>query len=197
MSKIKMYMYKLKSKNIRMDTTKYLLLIALFAALTAVGGFIRIPIPPVPVTLQTLFVYLSGYMLGKKGGATSQILFLSIGLIGVPIFTMGGGPGYIVKPSFGYLAGFPLSAWFIGFFVEKLDDPLNWWKLFTANCIGMFIILITGVIYLYICMNLIVKTDFTQIKALYWGVIIFLPGEILKIFLAIHLSRKLKPYIQF
>ncbi len=179
-----------------MNTTKYLLLTALFAALTAVGGFIRIPIPPVPVTLQTLFVYLSGHILGKKGGAASQFLFLIIGLIGVPIFTMGGGLGYMVKPSFGYLIAFPLSAWFIGNITEKLDDSLDLWKLFAINCMGMAVILITGAIYLYICINLFLKTEFTPIQALMSGIIIFLPGETLKIFLAIHLSRKLKPYIQ-
>ena len=178
------------------STVHYLLLIALFAALTAAGGFIRIPIPPVPITLQTLFVYLAGHLLGTKGSAASQILFLIIGLIGVPIFTMGGGPGYILKPSFGYLAGFPVSALIIGGLSRKFDESLDWWKMFIINSIGMLIILLMGVVYLYLNMNFILQTDITLFYALWTGVVIFLPGEIVKMLAAIHLVKKLKPHIR-
>ena len=176
---------------------KMLLLIALFAALTAVGGFIRIPIPPVPITLQTLFVYLAAHLLGTKGGVASQILFLMVGLLGVPIFTMGGGPGYILKPSFGYLVGFPIGALVIGLMVGKSNGSLNWWRLFMANGVGMLVILFIGVLYLYINMNFILQTEITWIYALWIGVGVFLPGEIVKIWIAVNLVRKLKFHIQF
>ena len=69
-------------------------LMALFAALTAIGAFIRIPLPYVPITLQTIFVLLAGVLLGKKRAALSQVIYLVIGLAGVPVFTEGGGRLY-------------------------------------------------------------------------------------------------------
>ena len=59
----------------------------LFAALTAVGSLVTIPLPLIPITLQTFFVYLSGVILGSKRGAFSQILYVLIGIIGVPVFS--------------------------------------------------------------------------------------------------------------
>ena len=80
-----------------------LVMISLFAALTAVGAFIKIPIPHVPLTLQTLMVMFAGLILGSRRGALSQLLYLVIGLLGIPIFAQGGGPGYVLQPSFGFL----------------------------------------------------------------------------------------------
>ncbi len=85
--------------------TKMLLLTALFAALTAVGAFLKIPIPPVAITLQTLFMVLAGLLLGAKYGALSQLVYVALGLVGLPIFTQGGGFSYVLMPSFGFLLG--------------------------------------------------------------------------------------------
>ena len=87
---------------------------ALFAGLTAVCGLIRIPFFPVPVTMQTLAVFLSGYFLGRKQGAISQVVFLFSGLAGLPVFSQGGGLGYVLQPGFCYLLAFPAAAFFIG-----------------------------------------------------------------------------------
>ena len=69
----------------------------MFAALIAVGAFIRIPIPYVPFTLQLFFTTLAGLLLGPKLGAASSLVYMITGLIGIPIFTEGGGPGYILS----------------------------------------------------------------------------------------------------
>lgn len=66
-------------------------LAAIFAAMTAIGGFIKIPIPYVPFTLQIVAVFLAGCLLGSRLGALSQLLYVSIGLIGVPVFAEGEG----------------------------------------------------------------------------------------------------------
>ncbi len=89
--------------------TTDMVLCAMFAALIAVGAFIRIPIPYVPFTLQLFFTTLAGLLLGPKLGAASSLVYMITGLIGIPIFTEGGGPGYIFKPSFGYIIGFVLA----------------------------------------------------------------------------------------
>ena len=89
-------------------------LVALFAALTAVGAFIRIPVPVVPFTLQFLFTNLAGLLLGAKRGAAAAGVYMAAGLIGVPVFTQGGGPWYVMNPTFGYIAGFAAGAWCAG-----------------------------------------------------------------------------------
>ncbi|WP_084758018.1 biotin transporter BioY [Defluviitalea phaphyphila] len=68
-----------------MKNTKNLILVGIFAALTAVGAFIKIPIPYVPFTLQYLFCALAGIILGSKLGALSQIIYVAVGLAGVPV----------------------------------------------------------------------------------------------------------------
>ncbi len=173
--------------------TGSLLWISFFAAMTAVGGMIRIPTLIVPITLQTLFVYLSGDLLGSKRGAYSQLLFLTLGLMGIPVFAMGGGPGYILQPTFGYLASFPIAAWVIGTTVKKLRNSESWLKWITANGVGFIIINTMGVVYLYININFIVHQQLSWKQALWGGVLIFVPGEIVKIILAAALAKRLKP----
>ena len=76
---------------------------SLFTALTAVGAFIKIPIPVVPFTLQFLFTILAGLLLGARLGAVSMGAYAFLGLAGLPIFAEGGGFWYVLKPSFGYI----------------------------------------------------------------------------------------------
>ena len=76
---------------------------ALFAALTAVGAFIRIPIGDLSVTLQVMFSLMAGLILKEKWGSISQIMYILCGLVGIPVFTGGGGPQYVLQPSFGFI----------------------------------------------------------------------------------------------
>jgi biotin synthase len=92
----------------------------LFAALIAVGAFIKIPGPIVPFTAQFLFVNLAGILLGKKGGALAVGVYIALGLIGIPIFAEGGGIGYVLNPKFGYLIGFFVGAYCGGAVFERL-----------------------------------------------------------------------------
>ena len=91
--------------------TRSMVYCALFTALIAVGAFIRVPVPVVPFTLQYLFTMLAGLLLGSRRGAVSVAVYVLLGLAGLPIFTEGGGLGYIFKPSFGYLVGFCVGAY--------------------------------------------------------------------------------------
>ena len=81
------------------NKTYKMILVSIFAALTAVGAFIKIPLPPVPFTLQVFFVILSGLLLGSRMGLASQIVYIALGLVGVPVFTEGGGLQYIFHPT--------------------------------------------------------------------------------------------------
>lgn len=181
-------------KNIRMQVVS-IVQIALFTTLTILCGMIRIPFFPVAFTLQTLAVYLSGSLLGGFRGMMSQCLYIALGLTGLPIFSQGGGLGYVLSPSFGYLAAFPLAAWFVGVLIHRKNNPhfIDEWMAFLM---GGFMILIPGALYLYLNMNWILGKPMSMTKVIFSGVIIFLPGEILKIFLAWFLYRPLHSRIK-
>jgi biotin transport system substrate-specific component len=166
----------------RKKTTE-IVMISLFAALTAVGAFIRIPLPYVPFTLQTLMVMLAGSILGSRLAALSQLLYLAIGLLGLPIFAQGGGPGYILQPSFGFLVGFIAGAYLIGRMVEGVEK-LSFPRVLTALILGQVAIHAFGIAYLYFNLNFIIHKPtsfFTTIKI---GLLVFIPGDILKTFVA-------------
>ena len=83
---------------------------ALFVALMAAAAYIRIPFPFVPLTFQTAVSILCGMLLGAKKGAISMCIYALAGLIGLPVFSSGGGFSYVLMPSFGYIPGFICAA---------------------------------------------------------------------------------------
>ncbi len=128
-----------------------MVLCALFAALIAVGAFIKIPIPYVPITLQFLFTNLAGLLLGKKKGLIAVCLYIFIGLAGVPVFTQGGGPAYIFQPTFGYIIGFALGTWLAGLIAEHGTNSINTYVVAgLLNFVAMFAI---GLINLHLILN--------------------------------------------
>ncbi len=153
--------------------------ISLFTALTAVGAFIKIPIPHVPLTLQTMMVMFAGLTLGSRRGALSQILYLIIGLMGIPIFAQGGGPAYILQPSFGFLLGFIAGAYVIGRAVEREKD-LTLLRTIMALAAGQAAIYVLGISYLYFNLNFILHKTVSFWSVLKIGLLIFIPGDILK-----------------
>lgn len=160
-------------------STKEMILVAMFAALTAVGAFLKIPVEPTAITLQFLFTAFAGIILGSKLGALSQIVYVITGLIGIPIFTKGGGIGYVFQPSFGYLIGYIVGAYVIGKIIENANKP-NYITFFAASIAGLFVVYLLGVPYLYIILTKVVGMDLTIGSALKMGLIVFLPGDILK-----------------
>jgi biotin transport system substrate-specific component len=130
-------------------STKEMVLCALFAALIAVGAFIRVPVPVVPFTLQFLFTMLAGVLLGGRLGATSVSLYVLMGLAGLPVFAEGGGIGYILKPSFGYLIGFCVGTYVTGVIAHKVAQP-SFNRLLLASLTGLGIVYVFGLIYYYI-----------------------------------------------
>lgn len=181
-----------------MNKTKNMILVAFFAALTAIGAKIEIPLPFIPITLQVLFVFMAGLLLGKKLGALSQVLYVGMGLIGLPIFAKGGGPGYVFKPSFGYMIGFILAAFVIGLIVE--NRALSFKQAFLASIVGLLVIYACGVPYLYYILNNIMGVNITPYGAVKAGMLTFLPGDIIKILVAAFLTpqihRRIKPFIR-
>lgn len=166
-----------------------MVLSSMFAALTAIGAFIEIPVPFIPFTLQILFVYFAGSLLGSRYGALSQIVYLAIGLAGVPVFTKGGGIGYVLQPTFGYLIGFLLAAFFIGKIIEKQPAPGFKHFLF-AHLSGLIIVYLVGMTYLYFAMNLISGTPITLWNTFFYGFILAVPGDLVLCLAATWIAHK-------
>lgn len=139
--------------------TREITVTALFAALIVVGAFIKIDIPlplyTMHFTLQWLFVLLAGFLLGAKLGAISVIVYILIGLSGVPVFAAGGGLGYVLRPGFGFLLGFILAAYLIGYISEKLKTTKILSLLIPAT-VGLFAYYFVGAVYFYLIKNLYV-----------------------------------------
>lgn len=174
--------------------TKQIILVGLFASLTAVGAFIQIPLGTVPITLQFLFTGLSGVMLGGRLGALSQFIYVIIGLFGMPVFAGGnGGIGAVVKPSFGYLLGFIIAAYVIGKIAEG-SKKASFIRLLAASIAGIMVMYAVGVPYLYLILKNVMGKDITFSTALKTGFIIFLPGDLLKCIIISWLGVRCWPY---
>ncbi|MGI6783296.1 MAG: biotin transporter BioY [Aminivibrio sp.] len=168
------------------NKTSTLIMASLFTALTAIGAFIKIPTPMVPVTLQVMVVILSGFMLKPKAALFSQTAYVTIGLLGVPIFTEGGGIQYILSPTFGYLLGNIVGAWTVSLISNKNEH-----NSYLAAFSGLFVIYLTGASVLYCNLNLVAKIQSTIFTTLKIGVIPFIIPDTLKAIAAILLARKI------
>ena len=167
--------------NIRQMT-----LISLFAALTAVGAFISVPLYLVPLSLQSLFTLLAAMILGSVMGASSQIIYVLLGVIGLPVFAgFKAGIGILFGPTGGFLLGFIISAYIIGKIVE-LKKEKNIFYYFLVGIIGTIILYIIGITQLSLVTGIGIK------KAITVGMLPFLPGDILKIIAASFIARKFK-----
>ena len=117
---------------------------ALFAALTAAVAWFKIPLPftPVPITLQTLMVLLSGAMLGSYYGALSMIIYLIVGAIGLPVFAGGAsGIGVLFGPTGGYLFSYPIASFAVGKMLEKKKRNA-FLKYFSFSAIILFVLIV-------------------------------------------------------
>jgi biotin transport system substrate-specific component len=161
---------------------------ALMAALTATGAYIAIPIGPVPIVLQNLFVMLTGLLLGGRWALISVGTYLLAGAVGLPVFAGGtGGIGKFVGPTGGYLLGFAAAAYLVGIIAERGRGRLAVDVL--AMLAGTLVIYAFGVVWLK------VATGLTLAKAISVGMLPFLIGDALKIAAAVPIARTLRPMV--
>ncbi|BEP29090.1 biotin transporter BioY [Helicovermis profundi] len=175
-------------------STKDMILISMFASLTAIGAFIKIPIPPVPVSLQFLFCAYSGMLLGSKKGMTSQLIYVGIGLLGVPVFTKGGGLSYIFQPTFGYLIGFILCSFIIGKLTENNPNQKLIFR-FLSVLVGLAVVYAIGVSYLYFMWNHLNDSQIGWQTAAKWGFTPFIIPDIIWSFIVAISSYKILPVV--
>lgn len=173
-------------------STRQMTLVAMMAALTAISAYLVLPVGPVPATLQSSVVLASGALLGSRLGALSQMVYLVMGLIGLPVFAGGrSGLGILVTPTFGYLIGFVAAAYITGLIIEKYRiHSLS--SICGAMLAGSAVLMLCGVIYLYFNLSMIVGQETSWPKAFSIGVLPFLPFEVLKITLSVGVVYTLK-----
>ena len=160
--------------------TRNLFLSLGFAIITALSAQIRvvIPISPVPITGQTFVVLLAGLVLGSTFGAVSMLMYLFIGMSGLPFFSAGvAGLAILKSPTIGYIIGFFLAANVIGRFANK---PI------LGIALGSVLIYICGVVGLILILNVTVSNAITI------GVLPFIIGDVIKSIMAIGVAYKLK-----
>ena len=162
--------------------------VVVFVVLTALGAFVYVPLPftPVPITLQTFFVLLSGAFLGGAWGSLSQLGYVILGSLGLPIFS-GAKGGFIrlLGPTGGYLFGFIVAAQVIGWLVRK-KKKAGWIWLVFSMVVGSSIIYLLGAFQLAFVVHCGAK------KAFLLGVLPFIPGDFLKLIAACYIYRKLE-----
>lgn len=168
--------------------TRDLVLAGVLAALTAIGAFLKFPLGEMSVTLQFMFTALAGVLLGAKWGAVSQAAYVILGLVGLPIFTMGGGIGYVFQPSFGFLLGLIPAAAVTGALAGKRDKPA---RVALACAAGLAVLYLVGLPYMGCILNLYMGAG-KPISAIIWGgMVVYLPGDALKILAVTVLARPL------
>ncbi len=171
------------------EKLRMVVLASLMSALTAVGSYIHVPVGPVPIVLSTLFVILSGLLLGSRWGLTSMGLYLLVGAIGLPVFAGGkGGLAHFMGPTGGYLFGFMISSWLTGFISER--NPGSLVLDIFAVIIGSLALYGLGVPWLKMV------TQMSWAKTFMVGVIPFLIGDAIKAVVAVILARSIRPILK-
>ena len=170
-------------------TTRQLVRTALFAALTAVGAFLKIPLGPSAITLQFFFTAMAGCLLGSGCGALSQLIYVALGLLGLPIFTAGGGFSYVLLPTFGFLLGLIPAAWVIG---RLAGEGTQARRIVPACLAGLGVLYLVGLPYMYLILNVYLDKGLSIWYVVRAGMLIYLPGDFLKIAVTTLLARPLK-----
>lgn len=172
---------------------KTLALTALFAALTAVGAFLRIPFFYSAITLQFFFTALSGVLLGAKYGAMSQAVYVALGLAGLPIFAAGGGPAYLLQPTCGFLFGLIPAAWVVG---RLAGGQRAAHRILPACLAGLAALYAVGLPYLAAVVTLYLGGSLSA-RAVFWTYLLpCLPGDAIKCFAVCSLAPRLLPRIR-
>ncbi len=156
--------------------------ISLCAALVGAGAFMVVPIGPVPVSMQPLFVFLAGFLLGARGGALSLALYLAVGLMGLPVFAGGrSGPAHLLGPTGGYLAGFLVAAAVCG--MARVRNEVSWPRGLGFGFAAVLLVYALGAAWLKRSLGL----DWEKVLAA--GVLPFIPWDLAKLALAVACAR--------
>lgn len=180
------------TENKKQSTKVYgLILAGIFTAVTAICSWINIPLPftAVPINLALLGVHLSGSLLGGRYGLYSQLIYILLGAIGVPVFSgFSGGFAVIAGPTGGFIVGYAFCALTVGILTKNST---------AASRLALSMIFGLAICYGFGLAWFMIPTGSTLWAGLIACVFPFLPGDAVKILLAILLTKRLKPVIAF
>ncbi len=165
------------------EARRFMILGALFAGLTAVGAWIRIPFPLVPLTLQVFFVLLSGVLLGPFWGPVSQGLYILLGFLGLPVLAgAASGPGIVFLPTFGFLLGFVGASWGAGWYSFRFSSihDSSFFRYAAASVLGVGILYAFGLAGLYWNLNYVAGKEISFLQVCRIGFLPFIAGDLLK-----------------
>jgi len=167
-----------------------------FACITGILAQVRFYFPgsPIPLTGQTFAVLLSAVVLGKWWGGISQSIYLGVGIAGVPWFAgMNSGLAYLAGPTGGYLIGFILAAFFLGYFVDRYVKSRKYWTMFALMLFANF-----GIVFGLGLLQLYGWFSFTGASIDVWGLLLmglipFIIGDTIKIAIAAGIASSITP----
>lgn len=186
-------MNETQAKEKRKFKTIDVVYIGLSAALIAICSWISIPLPSVPITLQTMGVVLIASLFGAKRGTIATVIYIILGAIGVPVFAgFSGGLGSLTGPTGGYIIGFIFTAVIVGVTADKTNKL---WALIVSMVIGILVCYVFGTAwfaYVY------AKTSGAQplLTILGWCVFPFLLPDAVKLIIAAILTNRLKKFVK-
>lgn len=166
--------------EVSLGEIRLLVRLVIWAALIGVGGWLTLPLPPVPISLQTFFIVMVGLVEGPKYGAMAVGLYLGAGLLGLPVFAGGvGGPSILFGPTAGFALAFPLAAAVAGLASRRRALELGkqvpgFWRIFFVSVFGSILLINT-------CgfLGLLVNTDL-EAGVAFKVVLTFIPGGLFK-----------------
>lgn len=176
------------TQTLRTTNTYAMAVTALMTAVTCILAPLSIPIGPVPISLTNFAIYLSLYLLDWKKGTISYILYLLLGLVGLPVFSgFTGGIGKLAGPTGGYIIGFIPMAIIAGIVIDKYSE--KWLLCLLAIIVGTIVCYALGTAWLAY------EAKMDMMAALWAGVIPFIPGDLVKMALAILIAPKIKAQV--
>ncbi|NLZ69728.1 MAG: biotin--[acetyl-CoA-carboxylase] ligase [Clostridiaceae bacterium] len=169
-----------------------LAVMGIFLALIIIGSKITLPFPIVPKTLQATFVLLTGAFLGWRRGGLTCLLFMLMGLAGIPVFAKGGGFGYVLDPTFGYIVGFVFGSAMTGYLCERFKAR-RWWSVLLSLLAGLGVLYFFGLVHLYLILGVFTEHSLSLVEILRIGLWLSLPGDLLLTGLSAILVHRLQP----
>ena len=180
----------ISKESVKHRSVVMLVMCALMAALTAVCSQIQIPLPMVPINLALFAVHLCGALLGAKYGSIGMVVYVLLGLAGLPVFAgFTGGMGILFGTTGGYIIGYILDALIVGLLVSRWG--YKFWKCCLAMAIGLLVCYFFGTIWF------MALTGMNLWLSLVYCVFPFLLGDAVKIALAAYLAKRLRKVLNF
>ena len=168
---------------------------AIFVVLMVVSAFIKIPFPLVPLTFQTVVAVLAGLLLGPLYGTAAVGVYIFMGLIGLPVFTSGGGFAYVVQPTFGYILGFAAAAFVAGALCGRgKAAQITLRGALLASVAGFLVNYIVGVPYFLLIWHFYMHNGGVWQAAVTYN-LIYMPKDLALCLLAGFLAWRVRPLL--